>query len=264
MDETELCLFWGFIFAAAWAWIAWYWSLARVPNFVSPARYRTPLLYTPLLCLILLYLVLRALASFDVVNSLTYLSFYMLFGAAWVGVCAFALPYLGLSARDDVVERRNSAATYAITGALIGLTFCYAGGNIGDGPGWWVVLFVVSLATGSFFAIWGLLEVLTHVGEMVTIDRDPSAGVRLGGFLIAAGMILGRAAAGDYKSMEQQFGDFVLHGAPVLLLLVVAVLLERALRPRVERPMSPAVMGIVPALIYIGGAALVLWQLGAV
>jgi uncharacterized membrane protein YjfL (UPF0719 family) len=264
VDDAESCLYMGFIIGAAWAWLAWYWSLLRVSNFVSPAKFRQPLLVTPLICFGLLWFVLTTLASFDVVNNFTYLSFYMLFGATWLGFAVYIFPYWGVSPRDDVIERRNTSATYAIVGALIGVTFCFAGGNIGDGPGWWVVLFVASLATISFFVVWMILELATKIGESVTIDRDPSAGVRLGGFLIAAGLILGRGAAGDYKSLEQQFTDFAVHGAPVLILLLVAIVLESFLRPRVSRPMSSALLGVLPALVYIGGAAFVVWSLGAV
>ena len=59
--------------------------------------------------------------------------------------------------------------------------------NIGDGPGWWVVVFAAGLATAALFAAWLVLAQIGHGVDAVTIDRDLAAGVRLGAFLAACG-----------------------------------------------------------------------------
>ena len=69
-----------------------------------------------------------------------------------LGITALAL--CDLSARDDVVERSNRAAIPAIAGGLLAITLCFAGGNIGDGPGWWVVMFCGVLSTGTLLLAW--------------------------------------------------------------------------------------------------------------
>lgn len=52
---------------------------------------------------------------------------------------------------DEVVVLAVSmfVAAYAIVGALAGITFSFARANVGNGPGWWVVVF----SAGGFGAI---------------------------------------------------------------------------------------------------------------
>ena len=96
---------------------------------------------TPLVAAALLLAVLRYAASYDVRDDPAYLALYLILGAAWVGVSIRWLAVTGISTSDDVVERANGSASLAVAGAIIGITLAYAGGNIGDGPGWWVVVF---------------------------------------------------------------------------------------------------------------------------
>src|SRR5687767_9695060 len=154
----------------------------------------------PPACAAVLFLILRRYASHDVRDSGTYLTFYVIVGAAWVGVGSLLLPWLGVSPRLDALERRNTAAAVAVAGALLGLTFAFAGGNIGNGPGWWVVVFSSGLATVSLFAGWAAVEAAGHVAESVAVERDVATGLRLAGMLTAAGLVFGRAAAGDWVS----------------------------------------------------------------
>src|SRR4051812_13339427 len=84
---------------------------------------------------------------------------------------------------------------------------CHAGANIGNGPGWWVVIFSAALATGSLLVLWIALADLTPVADAVAIDRDPAAGIRLGGWLAASGLVLGRAVAGDWESAWQTVAE---------------------------------------------------------
>ena len=58
----------------------------------------------------------------------------------------------------------NAAAAMATAGATIGVTLSYAGGNIGDGPGWWVVVFSAAIATAGLFACW-----LASVGTYASV-----------------------------------------------------------------------------------------------
>ena len=247
------------------SWGAWYIG----PALVQHVRRRPPawrlLRLTPLVAAALLWLVLRKAASFDVRDDPRYLTFYLVLGAAWVGAWIRWLAITGISTRDDVVERANGSAALAVTGALLGITLAYAGGNVGDGPGWWVVVFSAALATFALFAAWMLLEAVTGVSDIVTVDRDPSAGVRLGGFLIACGVILGRSVAGDWVSAEATVRDFAAAAWPVIVLVIVAAIVERVARPSPGSPRPSLVAyGFIPAVLYVAGAVYQVMRLGPV
>jgi hypothetical protein len=253
-DEVLVLLF--SLAATAMGWLRWNWSLALVSPLLCGWGQRTVLFLLPVACAGLLFAVLRGLAADDVRGDGRYLVMYQALGAAWVLGAASLLPALGYSARDDVLERRNGAALFAICGALLGLTLCFAGGNIGNGPGWWVVVFAAAISTGAFFVLWACFEWLARPSEAITYNRDRAAGLRLAGFLVALGVILGRAVAGDWISVEATLRDFALRGWPAIPLLAAGVLIERLAHPQTGRgATAAAALGLLPALIYLGGAA---------
>jgi len=220
--------------------VAWlYWTVLLVTSRRlghRPARARALLVFTPPVCLFGLFILLRTAASFDVRNDAGYLFFYLIFGAAWLALGRACFRFLGISWRDDVLELDNPAAAWPVAGGLAGLMACYAGSNIGDGPGWWCVGFAGGLATLVWFASWGILQRAGDLAEAITVERDENAGLRLGGFLLAAGLLCGRGAAGDWTSPGQtlaEFGD----AWPLLPLLVGAAFVEfRATSHRRRQP----------------------------
>ncbi|MBA3684406.1 MAG: hypothetical protein H0W72_04110 [Planctomycetes bacterium] len=113
-------------------WGSWYLGTVQVSGLVSPLAVRLPVYLAPLLAAGGLWMVLRTLASWDVRESPLYLAFYLVFGAAWVGITTRIQRLFGLYARDDVAERGNLGAGLAVGGAVLGATACYAGANIGD------------------------------------------------------------------------------------------------------------------------------------
>ena len=259
MDDNETLVFIACAILSLILLIRWYYRLLNVPDFISPLDTRLPLVIVPVACTLLLVIILKTLASSDVRDSAIYIMFYTVMGLTVLFVADLFFPFFGISLRDDVVERRNGAASTALTGALIAVTLCYAGGNIGEGPGWWVVVISAGLALIGLFGVWFILEAATQITETITIDRDRAAGLRLAGYLVAAGLILGRAVAGDWVSLEATVVDFVRFGWPVVILVIVAIIVELAARPTVERPVPPvAAFGVVPAAAYIAGAAVVL------
>ena len=263
MSGDEVFMLIASAIVALVSWGAWYIK----PALVQGVRRRPPawrlLRLTPLLAAALLWAVLRNAASFDVRDDPRYLTFYLVLGAAWVGVWIRWLAVTGISTRDDVVERSNGSAALAVTGALLGITLAYAGGNVGNGPGWWVVVFSAALATLALFGAWILLETLTGVSDIVTVDRDPSAGFRLGGFLIACGLILGRSVAGDWVSAEATVRDFAAAAWPVIVLVIAAAIVERVARPTPETPRPSLVAyGFMPLVFYVAGAVYQVMRLG--
>ena len=237
-------------------WGTWYIKPALVRHVGRRPSRRWLLQVTPIAAAALLWVVLRNAASYDVRDDPRYLAFYLVLGAAWVGLFMRSLVLAGISTRDDVVERANGSAAIVVAGAMLALTLCYAGGNVGDGPGWWVVVFAAGLSTLALYAAWMLLEMATGVSDVVTVDRDGSAALRLAGFLVACGLILGRAVAGDWVSVEDTVRDFALVAWPVLALVAAAALVERTLRPTPETP-RPALLpyGVMPGLAYVASAA---------
>lgn len=252
MSDGEIFLTIASVVVLLIAWIRWQYLTNRIGVRGAPTEGRLLLRVTPLVCLALLWWVLRTLASYDVREDARYLFQYTVFGLAWVGVAIRFTTFAGVSMRDDVLERRNGAAAIVVAGAMLGLTLAFAGGNIGDGPGWWVVLFSALLSTLALFGAWLALDALGHVSDSVTIERDRAAGVRLAGFLVAEGIVLGRAVAGDWVSVAATLRDFVVYATPGALLLLLAVGIERGLRPSPDRHApSVASHGAAPALLYV-------------
>lgn len=256
MSEDEVFVFIGCTLVSLFTWLPWFWHGCFTARRCSRFSDRWGLYVFPLICAAVLAAVLRLYSSWDVKSNPVYIVFYLVMGAAWVGFASRFLGFFGLSARDDVIERGNPAASWAIGGALLGLTLCFAGGNIGDGPGWWVVVFCAALSTLAFFILWALLHRFTGLADTVTIDRDPASGLRLAGYFIGSGMILGRAVAGNWVSMQATVLDFVQLAWPVVLLWAAAVLMERSFRPTQEHPLpSPIAFGLAPLAAYVGLAA---------
>jgi hypothetical protein len=220
-----------------------------------PAARRGPrrlLLAAPVVTGIVMLLVLRFYASHDVRNDAKYIFFYLAFAAAWVGVVRGFVFAFDIGARDDGVERHNWAAAVAWFGALQALGLCFAGSNVGDGPGWWVVLYAATLATGALLLFWAVYEKLTRAAEAVTVERDLAAGLRLAGWLTATGLILGAAVAGDWVSAGQTTIDFLRRAWPVVLLLIGAVLIDRLTRPTPAAPKRPVLShGVAPLAGYL-------------
>lgn len=263
-DETVALIVGGL--AAFVSWAVWYFRLAFVARKVRPRGPRWPLAIAPLVCAAGLYAVLHLWSAEDVRTDPAYMFFYMVLGAAWVGLFRVQLPAFGLNVRDDVLERGNAASAWAYIGALGGATFCFAGANVGNGPGWWVVLFSALLSAWSLQLLWWVVHRASGLAEKVAVERDAGAGLRAAGFLIGAGMILGRAAAGDWVSAGATTLDFLRMGWPALVLAAVAVGMERCCPPdpAAEPALGgPVVAGWVPAIGYVcaGTAGMLAWPL---
>lgn len=264
MSNDEIVVLIASLILSGGLWGPWIWRIVSVSRMCSSLRVRLPVLLSPLVAGAALGVVLRLYADDEVRSSWCYLALYGLMGMAWTAVGVRPLRWLGLSARDDVAERGNAAASWAIAGAVLGLMLAFAGANIGEGPGWWVVVFSAFFSTASFLVLWILLAKVTDVLDVVTIDRDVAAGVRLGAFFVAAGAILGGSVAGNWVSVPATVSDFAATAWPVLPLLGLAAVFEWAFRPRQGSPRrSVLVCGLAPGVCYLAGASAVIHHLGA-
>ena len=191
--------------------------------------------------------------------------FFLTFvGTVWLVFATKLFSWLGLSFRDDAVERRNIAALTALCGAVPAVALTYIGGSQGEGPSYWNNVFSASLGTVGLLGVWLLLELGAKVSVSIAEERDFASGLRMCGFLLAIGLVLGRAAAGDWHSESATVRDFIHDGWPATILWATALVIERLLRPGRRRPFPawPS-CGLLPALFYLALAAAWLWHLGA-
>ena len=209
-----------------------------------------------------LWIVLSRWSSFDVRSNPAYMTFYMVMGAGWSGACLVAWNWLGLSYRDDVVERSNRAAALALSGALVGNLLGFTGANIGDGPGWWVVVFCAGLAGLFLFAGWLILQGLAGIQERITIDRDSASGAHVGGLMSAAGLVLGRSVAGNWASATETLMDFLQISGSFFLLFFLAGIIERSARGSFRPGEFSLVRGWALPLLYWAAAFLIVRAAG--
>jgi uncharacterized membrane protein YjfL (UPF0719 family) len=260
-DEIVALIIAGMIALHSWGQFLMQVTLIRPYRYQPAARF--PLYVAVGLSGVALFYILNQWSSHDVRDSGQYTFFYLVLGAGWLGLGRYVMNYLNLCLRDDLLERNNAASGWACGGALLGIMLCFAGGNVGDGPGWWVVIYCAVLATGTAAVAWIILDVLTGASDTISIDRDVAAGIRIGGFWIAGGLILGRAVAGNWISFDAANKDFLVLGWPFLLLLAIATLVELPFRPGGSyEKTSLFIKGVLPAAIYVFGASLVVVGLG--
>ncbi len=185
-------------------------------------------------------------------------------GAVWLILLTRLFAWFGLDFRDDAVERRNAAALVALCGAVMAVAVIYAGGSIGEGPSYFNNVFSAGLATLVLFVLWILLEIGANVSLSIAEERDLASGLRMCGFLLASGLLLGRAVAGDWHSENATLHDFVHDGWPAAALCAIALAVERFARPSRRRPFPPwPGYGLIPALFYLAVAVAWLRHLGA-
>lgn len=233
-------------------WVTWYRDVISVNRLRGLRPQRLVLSSIPLVCLLFLTLVLRKLSAETVRDDPLYFAFYSFLGAGWLGSATLLFPFLGISARDDALERSNTSAVWAIAGALLGMSSSFAGANIGNGPGVEAVLFSAFLSSVLFFMLWFGVDVLTLISERITVERDESAGIRMGGFLLSIGLLSGWSVAGDWTSASATLKDFALSSWPAILLAAIAVVLESIFR-RTNRKLPKVVPSFI-SLFYISTA----------
>jgi uncharacterized membrane protein YjfL (UPF0719 family) len=190
-------------------------------------------------------------------------SFLAFIGAGWLLVAYKLFPWFGLSIRDDVLERKNPAAAVALSCALLSVAITFAAGNLGEGPSYWENIFCGGLATGGLLALWFVVELAGNVSAAIAEERDFASGLRFGAALLAWGLILGRAATGNWHSPAISVHDFLRDGWVAAVIALAALVIQFLLRPSSRRPFpSWPVCGLLPALFYLALAAAWVWHLG--
>lgn len=258
MSEDEVMATVVSVAISLFAWLWWYGSILlrkKLPLATGQPPVLLPLL-TPPIALATLFAILKLLASHDVRDADAYLFMYTAMGSAWTGAFVTLSPLLGFSLRADVLRHRNPAIAIVISGWVLAVMFAFAGGNIGDGPHWGVVVLCALVATGSLVVIALLFQKLTGNNDALTIEHDVASGVRMATLLISSGAILGSAVAGDWVSIDATLRDFASRAWPAMLVLIAGLVAEKLFRSSREVPRpSPIVAGVLPALAMLAIAA---------
>jgi hypothetical protein len=207
-------------------WLHWYYSLLKMVSFRPDKMPRALIGATPTAGMLVLLAVLLRWSSPEVRSDRQAILFYLVWGALWFRLTITLLALTGVSVRDDVLERQNRAAAWVACGGMFGVSFSFAGANIGRGPGPEVVLFCAALAKIGFFVCWVCFERLLHLTERITIERDEETGVRVGGWCAAMGLVFGGAVEGDWKSAQATVRDFGCFASGAIPVFVAGILIE--------------------------------------
>jgi hypothetical protein len=185
-----------FVGIALIVWKSWFFPV----SFPAKSLVRAALwLGFMFLCFCASYFALANWSSPSVQNDDGEISFYLVFSIFWIAFSQFPFAFAGVSIHDDVAERGNLSAAFAAAGFTIGATCCAAGANIGDGPGFEVVLFCAALSMTTLLFVWGLIAKMSGVTDVITIERDRGAGIRCGGRLAGSASRSGACAAISYS-----------------------------------------------------------------
>lgn len=204
--------------------------------------------------------VLHGWSAFDVRGDPGELAFYLVSSLAAILASQALFAFLGVSLRDDVIERRNRGALFAFAGLTLGASCCIAGSNVGNGPGAGAVLLCAVVSLGTVLLLWSLLACLADAAEAITVERDAGAGLRVGGFLAGCGVVSGAAVAGDWVSFGATLRDFVHFAWPLFAVSILVTLSERQLnrRPLAQR-LSTQVSASLAAAMALLGVAYAVW-----
>src|SRR5262249_41448090 len=200
MDEMPLLPLFGMSVVVLSAgilvlWTKWYNDIVAVTQLGATEDERKTLCLGPLVCLMLLTLVLTRGQPLDLAVWTVQRKIGAIDGVFWLAVVSQAMTFLGLSARDDALERRNGPAAWAIVGAQVAATLSFAGAVAWAADrslSFWAVRGVGVASLATLFAGWWALERLASVSEGVTVERDAGAALRLASFLVALGFLTGQ------------------------------------------------------------------------
>ena len=247
--ETEIFLFFGGLFLAARFLYFWYRPLLCAWPASRGLAGRLVLGLLPAAAFMIILFTLQTMASYDVVGFWVF--FYIVLGYAWLLGGMHLLERFDLASACDAVYLDNKAALFPMVGGFIGVSLIYAGANIGDGPGWWVILIAGSLGFAVWFCLALLLGHCCGITERITVGRDMGCGIRFGAYLIASGLILARASGGDWTSLYYTVLEFTV-GWPVLPLALFAFLAEKLISLALQDGYRNEAAGVLLSLLCAG------------
>ena len=252
MSDDEVFAFCASVVLGVVGAAFWYLRGLRASRLGASKRSLATLLLAPPAALAFLWSVLAFAAAVEVRTDVRYQLLFVAMGSSWVFLLPRMLSIIGVSYRDDALERRNASAAIAMTGTIAGLVLLFAGSNMGEGPSIWNTVVTALATTAALFGVVFVFALSTSLGDSIAVERDLPTGVRFAGLSAASGIVLGRAAAGNWVSTQAMITDLAALGWPVVVLLLLAIALEHALRPRDSNPRpSLFAAGVLPAVAYL-------------
>jgi uncharacterized membrane protein YjfL (UPF0719 family) len=244
-------------------WRGWFSRLLRPSLVPVDPSVRLSLAGLPLICAAFLLAVLLRCSAATVRSDRFWVSGYFVFGAAWIGASQWIFGILGIGMRDDVIERRNTSAAWVVAGQFLASTLCFAGANVGNGPGPEVVVFCALLSSATLLLTWFLFDRIASATETITIERDSAAGIRVAGWFTAAGIVCGAAVTGDWHDVSRTMSDFARYIWPIVVFSVATASFERVLRksPALAVCMNVPTSAVVAA-VSVGLAVAFVWKRG--
>ena len=258
-----LFLFVWSVIALVLIWRGWFSRLLRSGLVPVVPSVRLSLASLPLLCAGFLLVVLLKYSAGTVRSDSVWALGYFVLGAAWIGGSQFVFGLLGIGMRDDVIERRNPSAAWVVSAQLLAGTFCFAGANVGNGPGPAVVVFCAVLSTATLLLTWLVFDAVASASEAITIERSSTSGVRVAGWLTAVGIVCGASVTGDWHGLTRTLAEFVGYIWPMVLFSFVIATFERILRKRpalAKRMNARASAAIAAASVAL--AVVYIWKRG--
>jgi hypothetical protein len=236
-------------------WGSWLGAAFEASPLVRPAGRRAALGICLAISFAVVLVTLLTKADPVVRTGPGYIILFLAVNGVALAVVTAAAAVIGISPLDDAIRRPNPAAVWAIGGLWLGTSLAVAGANVGRGDTIGTTLGPLALGVATLLLLWAVHALTTASAAAVTRDRDIPSAIRQAGLLVAWGLILGRATAGDWESVARTWEDFATQGWPAALLLAVAIPIEWRLRPSVRRPATSWVAGAGPALAYVLAAA---------
>lgn len=171
--------------------------------------------------------------------------------------------FLGLRVREQL-EAHNVAAATVVTGVFVATSLTYSGALSGEGGGFWVLLLFFVLGQVALLGMTYVFRWLTDYDDVQEIaSGNIAAGLALAGLLVAMGMVVGQAAAGDFTGLGESLWHFFLALLvfvvfyPVRQLVVQGLILGGSLRWRatlLDREIAQdknVAAGLMEAMAYI-------------
>ena len=173
-------------------------------------------------------------------------------------------PVLGIDFRSHLFESRNAAAGLVCGAGLVATGLIYRGSVQGEG-GFGTALAFFALGQAALYAVSLAYEWITpyDVRDEVIAKGNPAAAAAFAGAILAAGVIVGHAATGDFTSWRESLTGFLILLIPLAALPLVRWLVAggllfgfRSLSIEITRDRNLSA-GVIEAVAYVGSAILV-------
>ena len=105
-------------------------------------------------------------------------------------------------------------------------------------------------------ALWAVFALASEAADTITIERDLSTGIRIGGWLAGNGLVLSACVAGDWISLSGTLKDFVRCSWPLAIFACLYAFFERTLLQRVLVKQSSLTISTFSSLLMVAAGGL--------